>query len=261
MTAVGWLGHNTTCQFSVAYTGSQKLLGIVLKSGIHFSHVNAYNCAKLDEVWLLHTPGKVGDWERQAFFFPGSDIISPLPHQEECPQRSQENNLVFTRLWDKMTSRDQSHPAKRLRKYSWHSASSLSFQQICARCVNIDNFSGAHLKAQYRLLFDEGDERGQICPRDDIYRKYLPLLSNLSKQSQKPQISKRASDSPFVLDLVFISPVIDRLENSSGRHVVWFLKWLLSSDRRNLAISLEKERWRLSGRHLRGVSNAFSLRT
>lgn len=70
----------------------------------------------------------------------------------------------------------------------------------------------------------------RICPRHGIYRKCLPLLSNLSKQGQKPHISKRAPDSFFVLDLVFISPVIDRLENSSGRHVVCFLKRLLSGD-------------------------------
>lgn len=70
----------------------------------------------------------------------------------------------------------------------------------------------------------------RICPRHGIYRKCLPLLSNLSKQGQKPHISKRAPDSLFVLDLVFISPVIDRLESSSGRHVVCFLKLLLSGD-------------------------------
>lgn len=99
VTAVGWLGHNTTCQFSVAYTGAQKLLGIVLKSGIHFSHVNSYNRAKLDEIWLLHTLGKVGHWERQAFFFPLAVTSSlPLPRDEECPQISQEHNFVFTRL-------------------------------------------------------------------------------------------------------------------------------------------------------------------
>lgn len=70
----------------------------------------------------------------------------------------------------------------------------------------------------------------RICPRHGIYRKCLPLLSNLSKQGQKPHISKLAPNSLFFLDLVFIFPVIDRLENSSGRHVMCFLKWLLSGD-------------------------------
>ena len=79
MTGVGWLGHNTTCQFSVAYTASQKLLEIVLKSGIHFSHVNSHNCAKLDEIWLLRAPGKVGDWERRAFFSFLAVTSSPHP--------------------------------------------------------------------------------------------------------------------------------------------------------------------------------------
>lgn len=129
----------------------------------------------------------------------------------------------------------------------------LSFQQICARCVNIDNFSGAQLKAQYRFLFDGEGKRVRSCPRDGIYRKCLLLLSNLSKQGQKPQISKRASDSPFVLDLVFISLVTDRLENSSGRHMMWFLKWQLSSDFPTLVTSLEQEGWRFSRRYLREV--------
>lgn len=98
-----------------------------------------------------------------------------------------------------------------------------------------------------------GDKRVRSCPRDGIYRKCLLLLSNLSKQSQKPQISKRASDSPFVLDLVFISLVTDRLENSSGRHMMWFLKWQLSSDFPTLVTSLEQEGWRFSRRYLREV--------
>lgn len=54
VTAVGWLGHNTTCQFSVAYTVSQKLLEIVLKSGILFSHPNSSKWAKPDYIWLTH---------------------------------------------------------------------------------------------------------------------------------------------------------------------------------------------------------------
>lgn len=54
VTAVGWLGHNTTCQFSVAYTVSQKLLEIVLKSGILFSHPNSSKRAKPDYIWLTH---------------------------------------------------------------------------------------------------------------------------------------------------------------------------------------------------------------
>lgn len=54
MTAVGWLGHNTTCQFSVAYTVSQKLLEIVLKSGILCSHPNSSKWAKPDYIWLTH---------------------------------------------------------------------------------------------------------------------------------------------------------------------------------------------------------------
>ena len=103
MTAVGWLGYNTTCQFSVAYTASQKLLEIVLKSGIHFSHVNSHNCAKLDEIWLLHAPGKVGDWERHAFFpsLPGGDIISSSsPCDEQCPQTRQVIWLyIYKTLW------------------------------------------------------------------------------------------------------------------------------------------------------------------
>lgn len=102
--------------------------------------------------------------------------------------------------------------------------------------------------------------------RDGISVPEMVFTGNVCLSSQicqskarKPQISKRASDSPFVLDLGFISPVIDRLENSSGRHVVRLLKWLLPSDRRDPAINLEKEGQRLSGRHLRGVSEVFSI--
>lgn len=137
VTAVGWLGHNTTCQFSVAYTGAQKLLGIVLKSGIHFSHVNSYNCAKLDEIWLLHTLGKVGHWERQAFFFFLAVTSSlPLPRDEECPQISQEHNFVFTRLWQSDSQRPElCCAAKRPRKYRWHNAfSPLLPTDLCQMC-------------------------------------------------------------------------------------------------------------------------------
>lgn len=88
------------------------------------------------------------------------------------------------------------------------------FQQICARCVNIDNFSGAHLKAQYRFLFDGGMREWKSIPAMVFTGNVLPLLPNLSKQNQKSQISKWASESPFVLDPIFISLVIDRLENS-----------------------------------------------
>lgn len=87
------------------------------------------------------------------------------PNYKQCPQKSQEHNLVFTRLCDKVTSRDQSCAAKQLRKYRWHNAFfPLSFQQICARCVNIDNFSGAQLKAQYRFLFDGWIREGESVP-------------------------------------------------------------------------------------------------
>lgn len=189
MTAVGWLGYNTTCQFSVAYTASQKLLEIVLKSGIHFSHVNSHNCAKLDEIWLLRAPGKVGDWERRAFFFslPGGDIISSSsPYDEQCPQTSQVIWLyIYKTLWQK----DWSCAVKRWRKYRWHRGVffffSFSFQQICARCVNIDNFSRAQLKAQYRFLFDEGKREWGSILAMVFTGNVLPLLPNLSRQNQK----------------------------------------------------------------------------
>lgn len=63
-----------------------------------------------------------------------------------------------------------------------------SFQQICARCVNIDNFSGAQLKTQYRFLFDEGKREWESIPAMVFTGNVLPLLPNLSKQNQKSQI-------------------------------------------------------------------------
>lgn len=116
-----------------------------------------------------------------------------------------------------MSARDWSSAIKRLKKYRWHSVFFFFFQQICARCVNIDNFSGAPLEAQYRFLFDGRVREWEPSPAVVFTGNVLPLLPNLSKQNQKSQISKWVSDSPYVLVPIFISLVIDRLENSFVR--------------------------------------------
>lgn len=56
------------------------------------------------------------------------------------------------------------------------------FQQTCARCVNIDNFSRAQLKAQRRFLCDgEMRKRERSHPSDGIYRKCFPSSSKSVK--------------------------------------------------------------------------------
>ena len=60
-----------------------------------------------------------------------------------------------------------------------------SFQQICARCVNIDNFSRAQLKAQYRFLFDEAKREWGSILAMVFTGNVMPLLPNLSRQNQK----------------------------------------------------------------------------
>lgn len=52
-------------------------------------------------------------------------------------------------------------------------------------------------------------------PSDGIYRKCFASSSESVEAEPEILFPKRASESPFILDPVFISPLIDRLENSS----------------------------------------------
>lgn len=152
-----------------------------------------------------------------------------------------------------MTVRGWGCAIKRWKKYRWHNVVFFPpFQQICARCVNIDNFSGAQLKAQYRFLFDGGMREWESVPVMVFTGNVLPLLLNLSKQTQKSQISKWASESSFVLAPIFISPVIDRLENSFVRTCGRILKTSLSTGRSCRWASVLSRSYRKPlGKHLR----------
>lgn len=152
-----------------------------------------------------------------------------------------------------MTVRDRSCAIKRWKKYRWHNVvffpSNRFVPDVWILIISLG------LNSRHSIDFClMGEWERESIPVMVFTGNVLPLLLNLSKQTQKSQISKWASESSFVLAPIFISPVIDRLENSFVKTCGRILKRSLSTGRNCCWASVSSRSHRkILGKHLREV--------
>ena len=149
------------------------------------------------------------------FFFFLAVTSSPHPPLMMSIVLKQANsyNCIFTSLCDRMTTGYWSCAIKRGKKYRWHRVfffpSNRFVPDVWILIISLG------LNSRHNIDFCLMKERESETPSRRWYlQEMFCLFFQICQSRTRNPKSKWASESSFVLDPIFISPLIDRLENS-----------------------------------------------